>query len=262
MPRNVNTNLDFLSANKIVNLPQASSAGEAVEYAQVLAMVEGISWKSSVRAASTVDITLTAPGATIDGVTMASNDRFLAKNQSTGSQNGIYIWNGASSTATRALDADLFRELEGAVVKVEEGTNAGTQWRQTAVNGVIDTNNLVWVADISVAPAASETVSGVAEIATQAETDTGTDDLRFVTPLKQANWSGRAKRYAVAFGNGSSTSYTITHNLGTLDVTAAVYVVSSGAEIICEVVHATTNTLTVVVTPAPASNSLRCVVVG
>jgi hypothetical protein len=32
--------------------------------------------------------------------------------------------------------------------------------------------------------AASETVSGIAELATQTETDTGTDDLRIVTPLK------------------------------------------------------------------------------
>lgn len=37
---------------------------------------------------------------------------------------------------------------------------------------------------------ASETVSGIAEIATQGETDTGTDDTRFVTPLKLKTWSG------------------------------------------------------------------------
>ncbi len=39
-------------------------------------------------------------------------------------------------------------------------------------------------------PAASETVSGIAELATQVETDAGTDDLRIVTPLKLANYSG------------------------------------------------------------------------
>jgi hypothetical protein len=262
MARNINADLDFLSANKIINLPQATAPGDAVEFSQVLALVEGISWKSSVRAASTVDITLSAPGSTIGGVTMSANDRFLAKDQSTGSQNGIFVWNGAASPATRALDASTFRELEGAVVKVEEGTNAGTQWRQTSVNGTIDSSNIVWVSDATAVPAASETVAGTAEIATQAETDTGTDDQRFITPLKQANWSGRAKRYAVTFGDGSSTSYTITHNLGTLDVNATVYLVSSGAEVICDVVHATTNTLTVGYKPAPASNSLRIVVLA
>lgn len=37
---------------------------------------------------------------------------------------------------------------------------------------------------------ASETVAGIAEIATQVETDAGTDDTRIVTPLKLANYSG------------------------------------------------------------------------
>jgi len=40
-------------------------------------------------------------------------------------------------------------------------------------------------------PDASETVKGIAELATQAETDAGIDDFRIVTPKKLANWSGR-----------------------------------------------------------------------
>jgi len=40
------------------------------------------------------------------------------------------------------------------------------------------------------AAAASESVSGIAELATQAETDAGSDDLRIVTPLKLATYSG------------------------------------------------------------------------
>jgi len=38
--------------------------------------------------------------------------------------------------------------------------------------------------------AASESVSGIAELATQVETDAGSDDLRIVTPLKLTNFSG------------------------------------------------------------------------
>lgn len=37
---------------------------------------------------------------------------------------------------------------------------------------------------------ASETAAGIGEIATQTETNTGTDDARFVTPLKLENWTG------------------------------------------------------------------------
>lgn len=49
---------------------------------------------------------------------------------------------------------------------------------------------------------ATETVAGIAEIATQAETDTGTDDTRIVTPLKLKNWTGLA-------GIGSILSTTV-----------------------------------------------------
>jgi hypothetical protein len=139
MARPVRTNLDFESASRIINLPAGTATGHPVTFEQLNAAIEGISWKDSVRVATTVNVTLTAPGATIDGVTMASNDRFLVKDQSTAAQNGIYIWNGAASTATRALDASVYAELEAAVVQVEEGTgNGGTTWRQTGVNGTID----------------------------------------------------------------------------------------------------------------------------
>jgi len=76
-----------------------------------------------VRAGSTANVTLTAPGATIDGVTMAAGDRMLLKDQTTASQNGIYIWNGAASTATRATDANTAGKLTDTLqVTVDEGT--------------------------------------------------------------------------------------------------------------------------------------------
>lgn len=264
MPRSIRTDFDFGSASRILALPQANAAGHPVEFAQFLAAIEGISWKSSVRVATTSNISLASPGATIDGVTMASNDRFLAKDQTTGSQSGIYIWNGASTPATRALDASTFRELEGAVVKVEEGTsNAGTQWRQTAVNGTIDSTNVVWVPDNASAPPASETVSGIAEIATQAEVDAGTDDLRIVTPAKLAAWAGRLRSFTTTFGDGSALTYPITHSLNKTAVLVNVFVTSTGAEIICDVRRNTANQVTLEGFPvAPAAGSLTVVVVG
>ncbi len=86
--------------------------------------------KAPVRAASTANVTLTAPSATIDGVTMVSGDRFLAKDQTTTSQNGLYVWNGAASTATRTTDAavaaDFVKLFE---VGVSEGSvNAASLW--------------------------------------------------------------------------------------------------------------------------------------
>lgn len=86
--------------------------------------------KLAVRAASTATLTLTAPGSTIDGVTMVNGDRFLAKDQSAPAQNGIYIFNGAASTATRTSDAASASDfVHGFQVFVREGTlNAATYW--------------------------------------------------------------------------------------------------------------------------------------
>lgn len=263
MARQQRSDLDFVNASRILNLPNAVGNQEPATLGQVLAAIEGISWKSSVRVASTANINLASPGATIDGITMASGDRFLAKDQTTASQNGIYVWNGASSTATRSLDASTFRELEGAVVKVEEGTsNAQTQWRQTAVNGTIDSSSVTWVSDSASVPSASETVAGVAELATQAEVNAGTDAVRIVTPATLANWSGRIRKFSASVGDGSGTSFAVTHNFATTDVVVNTFLVSTGEEINCDVTRNTTNQVTVAFSAAPASNAIRVVVVG
>ena len=89
------------------------------------------------------------------------------------------------------------------------------------------------------------------------------DDARIVTPLKLATYSGRAKRFSQDFGDGSATSYAITHNLGTLDVN--VYVRETGGTkraVLCEVQHTTTNQVTLLFDTAPASNAMRITVVG
>lgn len=73
-----------------------------------------------------------------------------------------------------------FTELEAA--KIPAGGTAGQVLSK--INGT-DYNDQ-W----STLPAASETVAGVAELATQAEVDTGTDAERIVTPATLAAWSG------------------------------------------------------------------------
>jgi len=67
-------------------------------------------------------------GATIDGVTLATGNRVLLKNQSIASQNGIWIVNG-SAAATRATDFDSVTDISNGYVLVKNGTtNAGTSW--------------------------------------------------------------------------------------------------------------------------------------
>jgi hypothetical protein len=262
MTKKIFADFDFQSVSKVVNLPTPSASGDAVNKSYVDSLVEGLAWKDSCRVATQSTLNLASPGATIDGITMASQDRVLVRSQSAAADNGIYVWNGASSAMTRSLDASTFSELEQAVSTVEEGTSAGVVYRQDQVNGTLGTSSINWVSFGTSAPAASETTAGIAELATQAETDAGTDDLRIVTPLKLATWSGRTKKYSVSIGDGSATSYTVTHNLATRDVQVVVYNNSTYDEVITDVTHATTNTLTIVFATAPASNAYRVVVLG
>lgn len=78
--------------------------------------------KKSVKVATTTNITLSGT-TTIDGVVVVAGDRVLVKNQTTTSQNGIYIVN--SSTWTRSTDADTISKLSGTVVNVDSGTSNG-----------------------------------------------------------------------------------------------------------------------------------------
>lgn len=263
MARQVLTDYDFNNVSRLLNLPNATSDQEPATYAQLKSQIEGLAWKDSARVKTQANLNLSAPGSSIDGISLSSGDRLLVASQTTTSQNGLYVWNGASTPATRTLDASTFDELEAAVVTIEEGTDAGTTWRQTEVNGTLDTSAVTWSAFGIVTPAASETTAGKIEIATQAETDAGTDDVRAITPLKLATWSGAPKRYAAAVGDGSNTSYTITHNLGTRDLQVGVYRNSGNYdEVECEVRHTSTTQLTLIFSSAPTSNQFRVVVTG
>lgn len=263
MPRKFFTDIDMQSVSKITNLPAATADGDAVRFSQLNAAIEGLAWKDSCRVATQANLNLASPGATIDGVTMVSQDRVLVRAQTDAAFSGIYIWNGASSAMTRSLDASTFDELEQAVTSVEEGTSVGTTYRQTAVNGTLGTTTVTWAVFGTSAPAASETTSGTAELATQAETDAGTDDLRIVTPLKLATWSGRIKKVASNIGDGTATTYTVTHNLNTRDVIVRLFP-NSGQydDVEVDVQRTSVNAVALVFATAPASNAYRVVVVG
>lgn len=91
----------------------------------------GLSYKAAVRVASTANVTISNPGtAVFDGVTLSNGDRVLLKDQSTASQNGVYLFNGSGSAMTRTTDADTSSEVVGGMtVWVNEGTaNADTAY--------------------------------------------------------------------------------------------------------------------------------------
>lgn len=261
MPIDVQSSQDFGSARRILNLPAPGSPAEPVRLQDLNSAIEGIAWKDNARVAANTNITISSPGANIDGIAMSANDRVLLKGQTTASENGIYIWNGAATPMTRALDASTSDELESAVITIDEGTSAGTTFRQTLVNFVIGTGTPTFVTFGVTAAPASETVAGVAEIATQGEVDALTDDQRFITPLKLANWSGRSKKFEQTVGDGTSTSITVTHNFNSRAVQTEVYRNSGNYDtVLVETRRISVNAIQLVFDVAPAANAFAVVV--
>jgi hypothetical protein len=257
------SNLDFGGVAKPINLATPTASGDAATKAYVDSAIEGLAWKDSARVASVSNISLASPGATINGITMVSGDRVLLKDQTAPAENGVYIWNGAATPMTRALDASTFDELEQAVLMVEEGTSQGAMYRQTAVNGTLGTTAIAWATFSTAAPAASESTAGIAEVATQSEVDAGTDDARFVTPAKLAQSANRKRKFTQTIGDGSATTFTVTHNFGTYDVVVDVYQASgSRLSVLADVGRSSANAVTITFASAPASSAYNVVVLG
>ena len=129
-----------LNSQKITNLATPTDATDAANKGYVDAAVVGIDWKASVRAATTAAVTLATGlenGDSLDGVTLATGNRVLVKNQADATENGIYVVK-ASGAPDRSTDADTSSEITASfAVFVEEGTvNADSGWTLTN-NGTI-----------------------------------------------------------------------------------------------------------------------------
>jgi hypothetical protein len=137
------TNSVSLNSQKITSLATPTSDSDAATKAYVDAARSGLDVKQSVRAATTANITLSG-AQTIDGVSVVSGDRVLVKDQSVGSQNGIYTV--AVGSWSRSSDADSDTEVTaGMFTFVTEGsTNADSGW-------VLTTNDTITLGTTSLA---------------------------------------------------------------------------------------------------------------
>lgn len=125
-----------MNSQKITNLATPTADTDAASKGYVDSVALGLDVKGSVRVATTANVTTLAGGApnTVDGITLALNDRILVKDQTTGAQNGIYtvttVGTGANGTWARSTDFDTSAEATaGAHVFVAEGTTwADSGW--------------------------------------------------------------------------------------------------------------------------------------
>ena len=118
--------------------------------------------------------------------------------------------------------------------------------------------------------AASESVSGIIEIATTAEVTAGTDDTRAITPLKLKQALGTtaslslARKFSVTIGDGAALTYAVTHNLNSTATVVQVSRVATPFDAIeCELITTSANVVTVNFNaPAPTAGQYLVTVIG
>lgn len=276
---------------KITGLANGSASDDAVTYQQLLAVQNGTVWKDKVSVATTASITLSGEQ-TIDGV-VTSTSRVLVKNQSTASQNGIYVsgvgaWARSSDVATGVNAANI-------TVFVEQGTTlADSQWTCSSNTGaaVVGTNTLAFLqigagtsfsADESTLTLSGSVFSikstyvGQASITTLGTVTAGTwqgtaiavnkGGTNATTAAGARTNLGATGKYSALIGDNSATTFSITqatHGLaadGTNMV--SIYDASSGAQVYANVnVVPGSGTVTLAFTVAPTSNQYRVLIIG
>lgn len=255
-----------LQAQRITNVADPSLASDAVtkNYADNLA--RGAKWKDPVRAATTANgllATAYANAQTVDGVVLATGDRILLKNQTTGSENGIYVV-AVAGAPTRAVDAATAGQITaGTAVYVTEGTtNADKAFTVTTDGAItIGTTATTWgqlgggtsyLAGNGLALVGStfsvQPVAGGGIIAAAGGVS--------VDPAVVA------RKFSANVGNGALTSIAVTHNLGTKDVGVSLRETATDAGVLCDYVATDINNVTFTFPTAPAANAYRATIVG
>ena len=183
-------------------------------------------------------------GGTVGGATFSIGDVIIAKTDSA-STTVASDWIQLEVNRDQATESTLGLVTLATSTEVNTGTNATDAVTPATLSG----------------RTATETRTGLAEIATQTEVNTGTDDATIVTPLKlKTLLDNRTGGYAANVGDGTATSFALTHSLGTRDVVVGIYDNTTYEEVITDVVLTSTSVVTVTFAVAPASNAYRVVI--
>ena len=214
-----------MNSQPLNNLGLSTAASSAVRYDQVnqliaQAVAGQTAIKNPVRLLASTNLSLSG-AATIDSVTANNGDRVAAVNQTTGSQNGIYIVNtsGAWSLATDANSNTSW--VEGTEFLVAEGTQyGGSIFRQTTSGAItIGTTTLTFVqtAKINTYTADGSTLSLTGQ-QFSVRYGAGAGITTNANGLAEDNTVFARKYSQTITGDGNTTSFNINHNFAMSDV--------------------------------------------
>ena len=113
-----------VTGGTITGLGDPSASSDAATKNYVDNLVTGLRTRVIARVASTANVAIATAlenGDVLDGVTLATGNRVLLKDQTTTSQNGLYTV-VASGAASRDTEFDIISEIAGQLILVSEGT--------------------------------------------------------------------------------------------------------------------------------------------
>jgi len=245
--------LDAFAA-PIANIPMAGFtltglnttpvAGQAAEVSWVLSQVQaaaaGIDNKPSARLVSIVNIPTPTGLLLVDGFTTVAGDRVLLVGQTNPVNNGIYVAGvGAWSRATDVITSQAFW-------LVEEGiTGNGNQWKVSTTGAIT-----VGVTALAI---------NLFNVTTAYNAGSG---LTLTGSLFAVDATVVAKKFSTTIGDGVTTTFVITHNLNTLDVSPTLRHIPTGSIEQTDIISSTVNSVTVSFSVAPAVGAYRVTVIG
>ena len=140
------------TADGTLRIADATATDEAASLGQVQSLVNGVAWKDPALRCETANISVSAAPATIDGAAVPNGSRIALTGQTTGSQNGLWIYNGSTNPLTRPADWATGSNQSGSAFFVQEGTCADLAYTATADPAVVDTDDPLLVQFASVTP--------------------------------------------------------------------------------------------------------------
>lgn len=258
-----------LNNQKGINVANGSVSTDAATYGQLLNLVNGKDYKDGVVAASTANVNIAAPGTTLDGVTLATNDRILLKDQTTASQNGIWLFNGSAAALTRPADFPTGSGglvSQGATVVVDGGaTEQAQQWTLTTTGAInVDTTAQTWTRTTAAgtSPTAGNGINVAGTAVSVKLPGSGVIGLIVDGTGVYIDVSLVTRHMAATIGDGSATSIDVVHNFGTKDVDVSVMEVATNSPVIADWTAPTTAKITLTFPAAPTSNQYRVTVMG